>query len=42
MLCFPGLTPVANEAQAVGDSGECVVASGLTPPVDASRERFGS
>ena len=42
MLCLPGLTPVANDAHAVGDSGECVVASGRTPPVDASRERFGS
>ena len=26
MLCLPGLTPVANDAHAVGDSGECVVA----------------
>ena len=42
MLCLPGLTPVANDAHAVGDSGECVVVSGRTPPVDASRERFGS
>ena len=42
MLCFPGLTPVANDAQAVGDSGECVVASGIQPPVRASRDRFGS
>ena len=25
MLCLPGLTPVANDAHAVGDSGECVV-----------------
>ena len=37
MLCFPGLTPVANDAHAVGDSGECVVASGYIPPCSASR-----
>lgn len=42
MLCFPGLTPVANDAQAVGDSGECVVESGRTAPVDARREKCGS
>ena len=29
MLCFPGLTPVANDAHAVGDSGECVVAEAM-------------
>jgi len=28
---LPAFTPVANEAQAVGDSGECVVPSGRTP-----------
>ena len=28
MLCLPAFTPVANEAHAVGDSGECVVPSG--------------
>ena len=27
MLCLPALTPVANDAHAVGDSGECVVPS---------------
>src|SRR5919197_711115 len=42
MLCLPALTPVANEAHAVGDSGECVVASGNIPPVFASAERWGS
>ena len=26
MLCLPGLTPVANDAHEVGDSGETVVA----------------
>ena len=25
MLCLPAFTPVANDAHAVGDSGECVV-----------------
>ena len=29
MLCLPGLTPVANDAHAVGDSAECVVPSGV-------------
>src|SRR4051812_3025397 len=42
MLCFPGLTPVAKEAHAVGDSGEWVVASGYMPPCSASRFMFGS
>src|SRR5688500_8177921 len=42
MLCFPGLTPVANDAHAVGDSGEWVVASGYMPPCSASRFMFGS
>src|SRR5882762_4871732 len=42
MLCFPALTPVANDAHAVGDSGECVVCSGNMPPPVASFEMFGS
>src|SRR3954451_3943051 len=42
MLCLPALTPVANDAQAVGDSGECVVCSGENPPRLASAEMFGS
>ena len=43
MLCLPALTPVANEAHAVGDSGECVVPSGWTPPPRAaSFFMFGS
>src|SRR3954471_6245369 len=42
MLCLPGLTPVANDAHAVGDSGDCVVASGIMPPRSASRFMFGS
>src|SRR3954471_18703141 len=42
MLCFPALTPVANDAHAVGDSGECVVCSGENPPRFASAEMFGS
>src|SRR6187397_2110144 len=42
MLCLPALTPVANDAHAVGDSGECVVASGNVPPFLASADRFGS
>ena len=42
MLCLPGLTPVANDAHAVGDSGECVVASGRTPPAAESFEMLGS
>src|SRR5262249_54929611 len=37
------LTPVANDAHAVGDSGECVVPSGRTPlPLFASFCMFGS
>ena len=43
MLCLPAFTPVANEAHAVGDSGECVVPSGRTPlPRAASFFMFGS
>ena len=43
MLCLPALTPVANDAHAVGDSGECVVPSGRTPlPRAASFFMFGS
>src|SRR6185295_20324276 len=42
MLCLPALTPVANDAHAVGDSGECVVCSGYIPPPLASFEMFGS
>ena len=42
MLCLPALTPVANEAHAVGDSGECVVCRGEKPPCFASAEMCGS
>src|SRR5262245_34544072 len=43
MLCLPAFTPVANDAHAVGDSGECVVPSGCTPlPCLASFAMFGS
>src|SRR6185436_20829693 len=42
MLCLPALTPVANDAHAVGDSGECVVCSGENPPRFASAAMFGS
>src|SRR5436190_17522815 len=42
MLCLPALTPVANEAHAVGDSGEWVVCSGNIPPPFARAEMFGS
>ena len=43
MLCLPAFTPVANDAHAVGDSGEWVVASGRTPlPRFASFCMFGS
>ena len=42
MLCLPGLTPVANDAHAVGDSAECVVPSGYIPPCSASRFMWGS
>ena len=43
MLCLPAFTPVANDAHAVGDSGECVVSSGRTPlPRVASFFMFGS
>ena len=41
MLCLPGFTPVANDAHAVGDSGECVVPRG-TCPLRATRFRLGS
>src|SRR5512140_4032725 len=42
MLCLPGLTPVANDAHAVGDSGDTVVPSGYTPPCLITRAKFGS
>src|SRR5262249_29988307 len=42
MLCLPAFTPVANEAHAVGDSGECVVWSGEKPPCLASAAMCGS
>src|SRR4051812_46385741 len=42
MLCLPALTPVANDAHAVGDSGECVVCSGEKPPRRARAAMFGS
>src|SRR4029079_3837570 len=42
MLCLPALTPVANDAHAVGDSGECVVCSGNMPPPCARFEMLGS
>ena len=43
MLCLPALTPVANDAHAVGDSGECVVLERRTPlPRAASFFMFGS
>ena len=42
MLCLPGLTPVANDAHAVGDSGECVVPSGYMPPSFASFEMLAA
>src|SRR4051794_355124 len=42
MLCLPALVPVANDAHAVGDSGECVVVSGCMPPWRASFAMFGS
>src|SRR4029078_180411 len=42
MLCLPALTPVANDAHAVADSGECVVCSGNMPPPCASFEMLGS
>ena len=41
MLCLPGFTPVANDAQAVGDSGDTVVSSGYAPPPAISRENAG-
>ena len=37
MLCLPGLTPVANDAHAVGDSGEWVVARSWRPPLGDER-----
>ena len=42
MPCWPGFRPVAKVAQATGDSAGLVVASGLQPPVCASRARWGS
>src|SRR6185295_5299315 len=42
MLCLPAFTPVANDAHAVGDSGEWVVCRGEKPPCLASAEMFGS
>src|SRR4029453_6950278 len=42
MLCLPAFTPVANDAHAVGDSGECVVCSGEKPPCLASAAMCGS
>src|SRR5690348_5126396 len=42
MLCLPAFAPVANEAHAVGDSGECVVVSVRITPFFASAEMFGS
>src|SRR5262245_3422938 len=42
MLCLPAFTPVANDAHAVGDSGECVVCSGEKPPCFASALMCGS
>src|SRR5829696_744655 len=42
MLCLPALTPVANDAHAVGDSGECVVCSAENPPCFASAAMWGS
>src|SRR5438445_238243 len=42
MLCLPALTPVANDAHAVGDSGECVVSRCRIVPCLASFCRFGS
>src|SRR5215471_8210478 len=41
MLCFPGLTPVANDAHDVGDSGETVVSSFVSAPLLISRENAG-
>src|SRR6185436_17552514 len=42
MLCLPAFAPVANDAHAVGDSGECVVSSGCRPPCAASFLKLGS
>src|SRR3954454_23298992 len=42
MLCLPAFMPVANDAHAVGDSGECVVCSGEKPPCLASAAMCGS
>src|SRR4249920_2316060 len=41
MLCLPGLTPVANDAHDVGDSGETVVSSFVSPPLLINREKAG-
>src|SRR3954471_3058979 len=42
MLCLPAFTPVANDAHAVGDSGECVVCSDEKPPCFARALMLGS
>src|SRR3989337_2110727 len=42
MLCLPALTPVANDAHAVGDSGECVVCRDEKPPCFARAAIWGS
>src|SRR5947207_2279569 len=42
MLCLPAFTPVANDAQAVGDSGEWLVSSRCSPPRLTSFCMFGS
>ena len=42
MLCFPGLPPMANDDQDVGDSGEGVVPSRVKVPWAASFAMFGS
>src|SRR6476620_9447553 len=41
MLCLPGFTPVANDAHDVGDSGETVVSSFVSPPLLINRENAG-
>src|SRR6266568_1181693 len=42
MLCLPAFMPVANDAHAVGDSGECVVCSGEKAPCFVILAMFGS
>ena len=37
MLCLPAFTPVANDAQDVGDSGEWVVPSGYESAASGER-----